>query len=775
MTYADFFKENICELKMNAFGQALGLCPLHEDSNPSFSCNVENGLWKCHACNNSGNVFQLAKLLGVALSKEESLQEIARYTYADENRNPLFQVRRYHPKTFRQFSLNSDGAWIAGLNGTSPILYKLPEILNSPFVYIVEGEKDVETLWTWGIAATCNPMGAGKWKKEYSEFLRDKLVFIIPDKDEVGRKHANDVASKLLGIAKEIKIISLPKGKDISEWKELDGSVVELERITQETSVLNESELHDFEINKLQELWPEIIPFILQKTPDPISLSCLPANLAKIIHHISQVVQAPPELPLSVALSILSAAIGKRASLQLPTHREVSSLYTCCILEPGSRKSETFKLLLVPILEAEERLVKDWKKQWKQWRAEADLAEEQIRECRHRSKKVKDSFGKESLIAQMTEAQSLLEKEPTKPQLWTEDTTSESLRKLVVENGSIGVFSAEGGSVLESFGRYSGTKGADLGIWLAGHAGDPGKATRMKGDSASSKEQLISVCLTAQKQVLQCVGKDKMLRGRGLLDRFLWFIPEDPRGTRSYDHPFVLSDSILEEWSRILNDLLSLPVNEIKSVITLNPAAQFLWREFAGEIEARQAAGGDLRAMSGWASKLAGQVGRIALIFHFSEKKSIHEMISEQILSSAIALGHSLIEHAKSAFSLISEDEELTKAKIIAEHIQKNGLKEIKPRYIQQMGWAGCSNSEEIYKILTRLEDHGILREQSLEKTKKSGRPASNFFLVNPSFKKFQLTETFSQKKAFVGSVGFFDGSKNKCANLEERGVANEF
>jgi putative DNA primase/helicase len=785
MNYRDFFKTNIQNLKISSSGQGTGLCPLHEDRHPSFSCNVEDGLWKCHGCEKSGNAFQLAKLLGVDSPKDKirefPLQEIACYTYEDQNRKPLFQVRRYYPKTFRQFRYEQ-GEWIPGLNGTNPVLYKLPQILNPQIVYIAEGEKDAETLWNFGLPATCNPMGAGKWKEEYSEWLKDKSIVIIPDQDDAGKNHGNDVARKLWGIAKTVKIISLPLGKDISEWKELGGTPEELQKIIQETPFLSDLDLHRFSIshppyktyktNRMEE-WPEILPLTLQKAPDPILLESLPLSLARVIHHISQVVQVPPELPLSVALSVLSTAIGRRASIQLPTHREVSSLYTCCILEPGSRKSETFKLLLLPILEAEERLVKDWKHQWKKWRAEADLAEEMIRDCRHRSKKIQDSQGKETLITQMTQAHSLLEEEPIKPQLWTEDTTSESLRKLVVENGSIGVFSAEGGSVLEGFGRYSGTKGADLGIWLAGHAGDPGKVTRVKGDSSTSKEQLINVCLTAQRHVLQSVGRDPMLKGRGLIDRFLWFIPADPRGTRSYDNPFVLSSEILNEWSNTVDSLLLLSIDEKSPSVELTRSAQTLWKEFAKEVESRQAAGGDLRSISGWASKLAGQVGRIALVFHLSERKTLAEPIPEKIMASAIQVGQSLIAHGKAAFSLIGEDEEITKARIIAEHIQKNGLKEIKPRYIQQMGWAGCSDSEEVYKTLKRLELHGILQERVVERKNTLGRSPGNLFWVNPSFKDFPLTEEYSPKRSFVGSVGFVGWVENN--NLEEGSVVHDF
>ncbi|MBI4208555.1 MAG: hypothetical protein HY538_02465 [Deltaproteobacteria bacterium] len=55
------------ENELTTNGQATGYCPLHEDKNPSFSCNVELGVWMCHGCEAKGNVFQLTKLLGVGV------------------------------------------------------------------------------------------------------------------------------------------------------------------------------------------------------------------------------------------------------------------------------------------------------------------------------------------------------------------------------------------------------------------------------------------------------------------------------------------------------------------------------------------------------------------------------------------------------------------------------------------------------------------------------------------------------------------------------------
>ena len=47
--------------------QYVALCPFHEDRNPSFSFNAENGLFCCHSgnCGVSGNAYQYAKDMGI--------------------------------------------------------------------------------------------------------------------------------------------------------------------------------------------------------------------------------------------------------------------------------------------------------------------------------------------------------------------------------------------------------------------------------------------------------------------------------------------------------------------------------------------------------------------------------------------------------------------------------------------------------------------------------------------------------------------------------------
>jgi P4 family phage/plasmid primase-like protien len=134
------------------------------------------------------------------------------YDYLDESGTLLFQVVRFKSKDFIQRRPNGKGGWEWNLKDTRRVLYRLPELVAADLtlpVFVVEGEKDVENLRAVELVATCNPMGAKKWRDEYSESLADRIVCLIGDNDKDGREHVEQVAGKLAGIAREIRVLDL--------------------------------------------------------------------------------------------------------------------------------------------------------------------------------------------------------------------------------------------------------------------------------------------------------------------------------------------------------------------------------------------------------------------------------------------------------------------------------------------------------------------------------------------------------------------------------------
>jgi putative DNA primase/helicase len=171
------------------------------------------------------------------------------YDYRDEQGTLLYQVVRKPGKRFLQRVPDGSGGWVWKLNGSRRVLYRLPELLAADpraVVYIVEGEKDVDTLRALGHVATCNPQGAGKWGAVSTlarDILNDRDVVVIADRDEPGRKHAADVAASVRDIARSARVVECTRGKDVSDHLSADGTMAELEEMRPETCADTSAEL----------------------------------------------------------------------------------------------------------------------------------------------------------------------------------------------------------------------------------------------------------------------------------------------------------------------------------------------------------------------------------------------------------------------------------------------------------------------------------------------------------------------------------------------------
>ena len=209
-------------------------CPAHEDRNPSLSIREVDGkiLLHCHAGCAQRDVIEALKARGLWEPSHEVLNMnrriIGTYDYSDEAGKLLYQVVRYEPKDFRQRRPDGCGGWI-WKKGQRQVLYHLPEVLEAPIVFVVEGERDTETLRSHGFVATTNAGGAkAPWLPQYTEALRGREVVILPDADAPGRQRALTVARSLLGNVARLVVLELEAAKDVSEWFSRAHSELEL-------------------------------------------------------------------------------------------------------------------------------------------------------------------------------------------------------------------------------------------------------------------------------------------------------------------------------------------------------------------------------------------------------------------------------------------------------------------------------------------------------------------------------------------------------------------
>jgi hypothetical protein len=223
-------------------------CPAHADEHPSLGVAVgDDGrvLVKCQAGCTAKQIVAALDLAmrdlfpgpvanGRAKCNPKLGRIVATYPYTDAAGGTLYEVVRYDPKAFRQRKPDGQGGWTWTLNGTPRVPYRLPELLTAPadhWVFVCEGEKDCDALTEFGLLATTNAQGAGKWDTLDAATVRraftSRRVVLLPDNDVAGRRHAQNVARHLSGIASVVRVVDLPgvpaKG-DVSDWLAAGGT-----------------------------------------------------------------------------------------------------------------------------------------------------------------------------------------------------------------------------------------------------------------------------------------------------------------------------------------------------------------------------------------------------------------------------------------------------------------------------------------------------------------------------------------------------------------------
>ncbi|MBA7661005.1 DNA primase [subsurface metagenome] len=240
--YEMFYEKYLGKVEKIGKGEFKALCPFHDDTNPSLNFSQDTGQYYCHGCGEKGDHLTFyAKIKNLDIKKDfkkilkgigddfgvspvRVMPKIVRkYNYTDEDGNLLYQVCRTEPKGFRQRKPKGKSGWIWNIKGVRRVLYRLPEVVKANEILIAEGEKDVDNLLEIGFTSTTCAMGAGKWKPEYSKYLKGKDVVLIPHNDDEGRKHMQQVADSLTGTVKSLKVLDLPdlpdKG-DVSDFIE---------------------------------------------------------------------------------------------------------------------------------------------------------------------------------------------------------------------------------------------------------------------------------------------------------------------------------------------------------------------------------------------------------------------------------------------------------------------------------------------------------------------------------------------------------------------------
>lgn len=238
------------EHKISEKGELVGHCPFHDDSRPSFSINLESGLYTCHACGESGNIVTfISKKENISTQEAYKLvhegdfdgstyklEDFAREKHLNINNLKLLglsngynriQIPYYDEQgnviaTRFRFNPNEDSNRFAWKKGSKINLYGLnglKEIASNDYIVVVEGESDALTLWSYGIPCVGVP-GANNFKKSFAKPLERFEKIYIHNEEDLGGQRFVENACKVLPFEKLYTISSKqvnPQCKDPSD------------------------------------------------------------------------------------------------------------------------------------------------------------------------------------------------------------------------------------------------------------------------------------------------------------------------------------------------------------------------------------------------------------------------------------------------------------------------------------------------------------------------------------------------------------------------------
>jgi hypothetical protein len=213
--------------RLENFKNGVASCPVpghgkgNGDRTPSLSVTETNGmvLLNCQAgCHTQDVVLAMGldwpDLFDEPITTDRGAM-VAAWTYTDREGSPYLTVERWQTSRGKSFKQRIPGAERPGLpSGFKPCLYQMPKVLAAVAageeVYVVEGEKCVSAAESLGVIATTNPGGAGKWRDYYAKWLVGaSRVTVVTDNDDVGRRHAAEVAVCLRGAGIPVRTVKV--------------------------------------------------------------------------------------------------------------------------------------------------------------------------------------------------------------------------------------------------------------------------------------------------------------------------------------------------------------------------------------------------------------------------------------------------------------------------------------------------------------------------------------------------------------------------------------
>ena len=488
--------------------------------------------------------------------------------------------------------------------------------------------------------------------------------------------------------------------------------------------------------------WREPIPL----GPDAVAefpIDAIPSQVQGYLTELSEFCQTPFDLAAGMWLAATGVALQKKFVVE-PSRGWIEPLnvYVLALMDPANRKSAVVAAIARPIRLFEETQSELLGPTIRAARSAHEIRTKQRQRLVDEAAKTPMGSDRDAVLH---EVQSLDEEiannpVPAEPRLLADDITPEHLAtRMSQNNGRLGVLTAEGDLFDIMSGRYSAKGQPNIGIFLKSHAGDEVRIDRGNRPSEFIRSPALSIGCCVQPEVMRGLMQQKSFRGRGLLGRFLYQLPESLLGHRKTS-PAEVNPMTESDYTSIMRKLLDLPVRQngngefIPEVLKLGRNADDLFRSFREEIETTLGEFGIYATIKDWAGKLPGAVARIAGLMHIVEHvehKLIPTGISGGTIQNAIRLGQYFASHATSVFQIMGRDDSVALAEHIVHTIQRHDMRVFSKSDVHQKVRRRVDTPDELDGPLKLLVDHNFIRHVPQASTG-PGRKPSPAYETNP-------------------------------------------
>jgi len=722
----------------------------------------DGGPYICHRCGVKGNLYKLQQFLGTHASpaKKQRTQEPSRiaaiYDYKDETGELVFQVVRYEPKAFRQRRPDGRGGWLWNVKDVRQVPYNIAEILKADTVYIVEGEKDVESMRALGLTATCNAGGAGKWRAQFSEYFKGRHCIILPDNDERGREHAADVAAKLQEAAVSVKIVRLPDlpvKADVSDWIAAGGTADELVRLCDEKAALLPAEtLRDRAGDQTQACAgsgeeiaragftekPQHLPGLLSPVA-AFGLDLLPETLRGYVIDVAERMQVPYDFIAVPVMISLGAAIGRRLGIYPQKNGEwlvVPNLWGGIVAEPSMMKTPVFSEVLKFLYQLE----KDARAQKPAFETEMQAYQAQLQALKKKLKKAAECEDEDELEEIKEKLVAL--KEPEWPHRYVvNDTTVEKLGELLKRNpAGLMLYRDELTGFLSSMGK-PGREG-DRQFYLEAWNGNglPYVSERISRGTIQIDAPCVSLLGGIQPGPLRKYINQAITNGLdadGFAQRLqLLVYPDIDRRWQNIDRK--PDYRVREKLSSVFQVLAAMPAGEKVPGIHFDKAAQERFNAWLQKLENELRSGEHPAYFVAHMAKYRSLMPSLALICHCVDRAQAGSLTESRVSVASVERAAAWCDYIKAQalriYGSAAPRPEVEAAHALSRRIKRGQIKNcMRVRDIERAQWSKLNRAEDINGGLKLLQEYGWVIIEKIKPGAEGGRP-SELIWLHPDF-----------------------------------------